>query len=141
MEFQFLVARKHVAAEMRNLPRNIRLMTERAQESIATTNPSFVGADASTRDHAVQVRMGKEVLSPGVQQRETADSAPRCFGSWVSVIQRFGSGTEQHPVDDSAILKRQRSELVRQREHDMEVLHIENFSLSRALSQAARAAP
>jgi hypothetical protein len=78
----------------------------------------------------VQVRVGKEVLSPGVQERETADLRTQVFWVLGNRQQCFGSGTEQHRVDDAAILKRQWSELVRKREHDMEVLHVENFSLT-----------
>lgn len=74
--------------------------------------------------------MGEEVLSPGVQERETAKLRAQVFRVPGERLQGFGSGTEQHPVDDAAILKRQRSELVREREDDMEVLHIENFSLT-----------
>ena len=99
--------------------------------SVAATHPALtVGAEASTRDHTVQVRMGEEVLSPGVQERETADLRTQVFWVLGNRQQCFGSGTEQHPVDGAAILKRQWSELVREREHDMEVLHIENFSFT-----------
>jgi len=101
------------------------------KESVATMHPALaVGADATTRNHAVQVRMGEEVLSPGVQERETADLRTQVFWVLGNRPQGFGSGTKQHRVDGAAILKRQRSELVREREHDMEVLHIENLSLT-----------
>ncbi len=74
--------------------------------------------------------MGEQSLSPGVKQRQTAKLRTQVFRVPGERLQGFGSGTEQHPVDDAAILKRQWSELVRQREHEMEVLHIENFSLT-----------
>ena len=77
------------------------------------------------------MRMRKDGLSPSVQKREATKFRTQVFRIPGERLQGFGSGTEQHPVDDAAILKRQRRKLVRHREHDMEVLHIENFSLTR----------
>jgi len=44
--------------------------------------------------------------------------------------ERFRSGTKQKPIDSSAVLKGERSELVRERENDVEVLHVEKLLLT-----------
>jgi len=72
-----------------------------------------------------------EVLPPGVQNRETGDL--RTEVSWVSAEgqQGLGNGAKEHPVDDAAILKRERREFLRNGEHHVEVLHVEQFLLTR----------
>lgn len=44
--------------------------------------------------------------------------------------ERFRSGTKHKPVDGSSVLKGERSELVRKREDDVEILHVEKLLLS-----------
>ena len=79
----------------------------------------------------MDMRVVMEVLPPGVQNRETGDL--RTEVSWVSAEgqQGLGNGAKEHPVDDAAILKRERREFLRNGEHHVEVLHVEQFLLTR----------
>ena len=102
------------------------------EEPFSTTDPALpVEAQAAARDDAVQMGMELKILSPGMQQREAAELGAEMLGVSSERQQRFGSGPEQHPVNDSAILQRQRCQLVREGEYDMEVLHIQNLTLAR----------
>jgi hypothetical protein len=77
------------------------------KEPIRRRHPVLpVGAEASARDHAVQVRMSVKVLPPGVEHRQTADLGAEVFRVSGDPQQCLGSGTEHHPVHDTAILKR-----------------------------------
>jgi hypothetical protein len=77
------------------------------KEPTATAYPTFtVEAQAATRDDAVQMGMEMKILSPGMQQRETAELGAEMFRVSAERQQGFGSGAEQHPVDGTTILKR-----------------------------------
>ena len=102
------------------------------KEAISTAHPAFaVEAQAATGDDAVQMGMEMKVLSPGVQQRQTAELCTEVLRVSAERQQCFGSGAKQHPVDGAAILKRQRSQLVWNGEDDVEVLHVEHLPLAR----------
>jgi hypothetical protein len=103
----------------------------RQKEPVPTTHPAFaVEAQTATGDHAMQVGMNVKVLSPGVQERHTAELCAQVLRVSAERQQCFGSGAEQHPIDNAAILKCQATELVRNGEHDVEVLHVEYLPLA-----------
>jgi len=79
----------------------------------------------------MKVRVVMEVLPPGVQNRETGDLRTEVFRVSAEGQQGMGNGAKEHPVDDASILKRERRELLRNGEHDVEVLHVEEFLLTR----------
>jgi len=79
----------------------------------------------------MDMRVVMEVLPPGVQNRETGDLRPEMFRVSAEGQQGLGNGSKEHPVDDAAILKRERREFLRNGEHHVEVLHVEEFLLTR----------
>jgi len=62
-----------------------------------------------------------------VQYDETGDLRTEMVRVSAQRQESFGNGTKEHPVDDATILERQRSELMRNGEHDVEVLDVEQF--------------
>ena len=87
-----------------------------------TTHPAgAVQSDATARDDAVQVRVMPECLPPSVQHGEKTEAG--CEPALSNFEQRLGHGAKQDAVDNARVLKRQGTELMRQREHDMKVDH------------------
>ena len=71
----------------------------------------------------MQMRMMPQRLAPGMQHCQEADLGAEVFRIGSNRAQRLGCGGKENVVDDSLILQCQRSQLLRQRKHDMEVLH------------------
>lgn len=102
------------------------------KEPLSAVHPAlFIKAQASAGNDAMEMRMVMEGLSPGVQNGETGDLRPEMFRVSAEGQQGLRNGAKEHPVDDAAILKRERRELLRNGEHHVEVLHIEQFLLTR----------
>src|SRR5690606_3042417 len=74
------------------------------------------------RHHAVQMRMVQQVLAPGVQDRDEADLGAQVRGVRSDRAQRLGGGAEQQVVDHRLVLVGDGGDLLRQGEHDMEIL-------------------
>jgi hypothetical protein len=65
-----------------------------------------------------------------VQERQASDLGAKVFRISGNRQQCLGSGTEQHPIDGAAILKRYWSHLVSNGEHDMKVLRVKELPLT-----------
>ncbi len=78
-----------------------------------------VQSDAAAGNDAMQVRVMPEGLSPGVQhgKKPVTGRQPR----FPEIEQRLGRCAKQNAVDDTRVLKRQGSELMRQRKDNVEV--------------------
>jgi hypothetical protein len=64
------------------------------KEPTATAYPTFtVEAQAATRDDAVQMGMEMKILSPGMQQRETAELGAEMFRVSAERQQGFGNAS------------------------------------------------
>ncbi len=68
---------------------------DRQKEIVACSHPVFsVGRETAAGDHAVQVRMKHQVLSPRVQHRGEADVGPQMSFIGGNLAQGGGSGGE-----------------------------------------------
>ncbi len=65
--------------------------------------------------------MEMQVLTPGVQHGKEADGSAEMSGVGGDGEQSFGSGLKQDGIDLSRVLKRQATDLLRKREHDVEI--------------------
>jgi hypothetical protein len=99
--------------------------------------PGAIGADPAAGDDAVQVRVQRQVLAPGVQDGQEADPGPQVFGVGGDLQQRPRGGLEQGAVDHPLVGQCQGVEGVGEREDDVEVLHRQQ--LRRPLVQPRRA--
>jgi len=96
----------------------------RQEEGVARSYPVLViGREAAGRDHAMDMRMDLQILSPGVQHAEESDLGAEMFGIGGDLQQRRGAGTEQKVIDDFLVLQGEPREFVRKSKHDMHVLY------------------
>jgi hypothetical protein len=68
------------------------------------------------------MRMVQQVLAPRVQDRDEADLGAQVLGVRSDRAQRLGGGAEQQVVDHRLVLVGDGGDLLRQGEHDMEIL-------------------
>jgi hypothetical protein len=100
----------------------------RQEEVIPRMHPScVVGRQTAARDHAMDVRMSEQVLSPCVQNAEETDFGAQVLGVSGNLQQRLSASPKQQVINDVLVLKRQSGELMRQREDDMKVTNVEQF--------------
>ena len=115
-----------------NFPRNTLLRASNGQEErVSRVNPAFpVRRDSTTRNHAVNVGMKQQVLSPRVKNAEETNLRSEMLGIACNFAECFGDGAEQQVVEFGLILQDERVKFVRQREDDVEVTGIEQFLLA-----------
>ncbi len=82
---------------------------------------AVIGREASRRNDAVDMRMGKEVLGPGVENAEDPDLRAEVLRIRRDFQEGGGRGSEQEVVKLAGIVERQQVEFVRKREDDVEV--------------------
>src|SRR5262245_7685422 len=69
--------------------------SHRQEESVAWVYPALVnGRKAAGRDHAMDMRMDLQILSPGVENAEESDLRTQMFGIGGDLQQRRGAGAE-----------------------------------------------
>ena len=81
----------------------------------------MIRGQTASGDDAVDMGMMLQPLVPGMEHAEEADlgaKVPRIAGD---LQQRGGAGAEQQAIDQPLVLKRERSQFTRQREHSMNV--------------------
>src|SRR5580698_3357365 len=96
-----------------------------------------VERDSAAGDHAVQVRMQMQILTPGVEHGEEADGGaeqPRFGGGFE---QALSGRAKQDLVNLLRVLERQPSDLRGQSEHDVEIGNGQKLRF--ALREPARA--
>ena len=112
-------------------PKQSRQHTHRQEEAGPAGDPTLaIRRDAAARYHAVQVRVMQQVLTPGVQDRDEADLGAQVLGVRCNRAQRLGGGAEQDVVDGCLVLIRDRGDLLRRGEDDMEVFDRQQFAAS-----------
>src|SRR5271168_53557 len=99
------------------------------KEPVPRTNPArVIERQAAGGEHAMDMRVEFELLTPGVQHAEEPD-----FGAEVSRIpgdfhQCFRTGAKQEIVDELLVLQGQWRQFTRKREDHMHVARREKFS-------------
>jgi hypothetical protein len=68
-----------------------------------------------------------QVLTPCMQHHQNADVRSQVFRIVCQFLQRLRCGAKQDAVHHTLILQCQRSQLLRQREHDMEIRNRQQF--------------
>src|ERR1035437_9702915 len=101
------------------------------QEFTAAGDPAFViGRQAAGGDHAVEVRMKVQILSPGVEQVEEAGGYAQTLRIGGNGQQGFGDGAEEDVVDDILVEESDLGDGRGQSEDHVEVLGGQQFGLS-----------
>lgn len=86
-----------------------------------------VGRKAAAWDDAMQMRIMKQVLAPGVQHGEQADLGAQVLGIGGDDAQGLGGGAEEQAVDECLVLLGNGGNGLRQREDDVKVLRVEKL--------------
>jgi len=72
-----------------------------------------LGGEPSGGDQAVQVRMMKQVLTPGMQDGKESNLGSEVTRIAGDLLQSLGTGADQEVIEDLLVLQRQLRELVR----------------------------
>src|ERR1700682_618097 len=75
----------------------------------------------------MDMRVVFEPLSPGVQDGEEANPGSQPFRIGGHFEKGFGHGPKQNSINDPRVLKRQRSQFMRQREDDVAIRNRQNL--------------
>ena len=85
----------------------------------------------------MQVRMMKQILSPGMEHRYKTDSRAQMFAVGGDLQEGLGRGAKEYAVNNPLVLEGQGRDPLRQREDDVKVL--DRQQLASALFEPRRA--
>src|ERR1700738_2515278 len=95
-------------------------------------NPAAgIGGESPGWDHAMDMRVMPEILTPGMEHREETDLRSEMLGVDGNLQKGFGAGPEQQVVEELLVLQQQWRELVGQGKDHVEVADREEFFLAR----------
>src|SRR6266436_6302505 len=98
------------------------------KEIVAWLDPARVIARQSTGwHHAMNMWVGREFLTPGMQNTEEADFCTEVFGIAGHFEESFCTGAKQETVDDLLVLQDQRGQMTRKCEDNMDVTRWEKL--------------
>ena len=98
------------------------------KEVVAWFDPAgVIGRQATSRHHAMYMRVKFEFLTPGMQHAEEANLCAKMLGIAGHFEECFCTGSEQDIVDNFLVLQNQRSQMTRKREDHMHVLRRKKF--------------
>src|SRR5262249_43070145 len=100
------------------------------KERVFRVNPPFrVGRDSATGNHAMDVGMKEQVLTPGVKNGEETNLRSKMFRITRHLAECFGHRAEKQVVECRLILEDEGVQFMRQREDDVEVTGLKQFLL------------
>jgi hypothetical protein len=73
--------------------------------------------------------MMKQILTPGVENREETDFGAEMLGIGSNGLEGLGGGPEKNAIDDPLVLKRNIGNLFRHGKHDVKILGFQNLRL------------
>ncbi|HJY87587.1 MAG TPA: hypothetical protein VKE24_12185 [Candidatus Acidoferrales bacterium] len=94
----------------------------RQEEGITGVDPtSAVRGETAGRNQTVDMRMEQQVLTPTVEHGKETDLCAEMFGVGRDLEQSLGSGVEQQVIEDLLVDQGQMHEMMRYREHDVDI--------------------
>jgi hypothetical protein len=101
------------------------------KEIVAWFDPArVIGRQSTGWRHAMHMWVGREFLTPGMQNTEEADFCTEVLGIAGDFEESFCTGSEQEIVDDLLVLQDQRGQMTRKREDHMDVARWEKLLLT-----------
>src|SRR5258708_7557496 len=98
------------------------------KEIVAWFDPArVIGRQSTGWRHAMNMWVGREFLTPGMEHTEEADFCTEVFGIAGHFEESFCTGAKQEIVEDFPVLQDQRSQMTRKREDNMDVLRRKKF--------------
>src|SRR6267143_4400563 len=102
------------------------------KEIVAWLDPArVIGRQSTGWHHAMNMWVGREFLTPGMQNTEEADFCTEVLGIARDFQEAFRTGAKQEIVEDLLVLQDQRGQMTRKREDDMDVTRWEKFLTTR----------
>src|SRR6266849_10924922 len=86
-----------------------------------------IGRQSTGWHHAMDMWVGREFLTPGMQNAEETDFRTEVFGIAGHFEKSFRTGVKQEIVDDLLVLQDQRGQMTGKREDDMDVARREQL--------------
>jgi hypothetical protein len=97
---------------------------DRKQVARAGRNPATaIGTEAAASHDAVQMRMKAQIARPGVKDRGDTQQPTQAFSICAELEEGLRSRLEQQGIQEASISEHQRTQLGRQREHHVKVMH------------------
>ena len=98
------------------------------KEIVAWFDPTrVIGRQSTGWHHAMNMWVGREFLTPGMQNTEEADFCTKMLGIACDFQKGFRAGAKQEVVDDLLVLQHQRGQVTRKREDHMDVTRRKKF--------------
>ena len=98
------------------------------KEIVAWFDPArVIGRQSTGWHHAMNMWVGREFLTPGMQNTEEANFCTEVFGIAGHFEKSFRTGAKQEIVEDLLVLQDQRGQMTRKREDHMDVGRREKF--------------
>jgi hypothetical protein len=98
------------------------------KEIVAWFDPArVIGRQSTSWHHAMNMWVGREFLTPGMQNTEEANFCAKMFGIAGNFEQCFRTGAKQEIVDDLFVLQDQRGQMTGKREDHMDVARWEKL--------------
>src|SRR3989454_4324947 len=98
------------------------------KEIVAWFDPArVIGRQSTGWHHAMNMWVGREFLTPGMQNTEEADFCTEVFGIAGHFEKSFRTGAKQEIVEDLLVLQDQRGQMTRKREDHMDVARRKKF--------------
>src|SRR5258708_6044034 len=98
------------------------------KEIVAWFDPAgVIGRQSTGWHHAMDMWVGREFLTPGMQNTAEADFCTEVFGIAGHFEESFCTGSEEEIVEDLLVLQDQRGQMTRKREDHMDVTRWEKL--------------
>src|SRR5258708_17720834 len=98
------------------------------KEIVSWFDPArVIGRQPTGWHHAMNMWVGREFLTPGMQNTEEADFCTEVFGIAGHFEESFCTGAKQEIVEDLLVLQDQRGQMTRKREDHMDVARWEKL--------------
>jgi hypothetical protein len=111
-------------------PKAAREDTDGQEEVWSTRHPlGPVGGQASRRQDTVEMGVMVELLAPGMEHGEPADLCAEMRGVPGDVLKRLGDRAKKEPIEQTRVLQRQGTQVVRQGKDPMDVWRVEHLAL------------
>ena len=90
-----------------------------------------IGRQSTGWHHAMNMWVGREFLTPGMQNTEEADFCTEVFGIAGHFEESFCTGAKQEIVEDLLVLQDQRGQMTRKREDHVDIARWEKLLAAR----------
>jgi|SRR5271155_1464006 hypothetical protein len=102
------------------------------KEIVAWFDPAgVIGRQSTGWHHAMYMRVGRELLTPGMQNAEEADFCTEVLRIAGHFEKSFRTGAKQEIVDDFLVLQDQWGQMMRKREDNVDVVRREKLLATR----------